>query len=63
MVLVGMEEPRFRARLEHLEGELAAGSLKCRASEHLSRNLHFGRKLYHIVTQFTQFANAYCAEV
>ena len=63
MVLVCMKESRFCSRLEHLEGELTARCLKCRASEHLSRNLHFGRKLYHIVTQFTQFANAYCVEV
>ena len=53
----------FRSRLEHLEGELAARCLERRASEHFSRNLHFGRKFDNIITQFTQFANAYRAEV
>ena len=42
MVLVCMKESRFLFRLEHLEGELTARCLKCRTSEHLSRNLHSG---------------------
>ena len=39
---MGVEEARFRVGLEHLEGKFTARCLKCRTSEHLSRNLHFG---------------------
>ena len=61
--LVRVQEACLRARLEHLEGEVAACGVEHRAAEHLARNLHVRTQLQYILVQFTQFAYADGAEV
>ena len=52
MILVRMQESRFRARLKKLEGKIPPACMQGSFSEYFARNSHFRRKFQNIIAQF-----------
>lgn len=63
VILVRMEETRFRSWLEKLEGKLAARSLQSSPAEYLPRDFHLWPQFQYILTQFIQFAHINRTEI
>ena len=57
MILVRVQESRFRARLKKLEGKTPPACMQGSSSEYLARNFHFRRKFQNIIAQFIKFAD------
>ena len=63
MILVRMQESRFRARLKKLEGKIPPACMQGSSSEYFARNSHFRRKFQNIIAQFIKFADTCRAEI